>query len=145
LVVRVSTELDTSADAAWNAVKRIDTFRYVTRGVLDYRTAQDTPAELREGMVVRGRLFFFHVLPTWRHEIRVARVDDGTREIRTTESGGPVTKWGHRISIEPRGERARYTDEIEIAAGVLTPLVWLYAQVFYRYRQARWQRLARKL
>jgi hypothetical protein len=28
---------------------------------------------------------------------------------------------------------------------VLTPLVWAYAQLFYRYRQMRWRRLAGSL
>lgn len=30
---------------------------------------------------------------------------------------------------------------VEIRAGVLTPLVWLFAQVFFRYRQMRWRSL----
>jgi hypothetical protein len=147
MIARVSTVLDASPPAAWEAVKRLDTFRYVTRGVLGYRAPDGTPDDLREGMVVRGRLYFFHVLPAWSHEIRVVRVDEDAREILTSENGGPVKNWGHLILVEPGPQpgRCRYTDEIDIRAGVLTPLVWAYAHVFYRYRQARWRRLARTL
>jgi hypothetical protein len=39
----------------------------------------------------------------------------------------------------------RYSDEIEIDAGLLTPLVWLFARVFYGHRQRRWQKVAMRL
>jgi hypothetical protein len=144
LVARVSTSLDAAPSFVWEAVKRLDTFRYVTRGVLGFRVAGD-PGELRKGMVVRGRLLFFHAIPAWMHEIRVLEVDESRMEILTSEGGGPVSNWGHRITVAPAGGRTRYTDEIEIDAGAITPLVWAYAHVFYRYRQARWRRLARTL
>jgi hypothetical protein len=148
VVARVATKLDASADDVWTAVKRLDTFRYVTRGVLGYRLIGGDPGELHEGMVVRGRLWFFHVLPAWTHAIRIVRVDEPGREILTSENGGPVRGWDHRIHVEPLAgepERCRYTDEITIRAGVLTPLVWGYVHVIFRYRQARWRRLARTL
>jgi hypothetical protein len=42
-----------------------------------------------------------------------------------------------------RGEEGttHYTDQVEIQAGLLTPLVWALASIFYRYRQFRWRRL----
>jgi hypothetical protein len=33
------------------------------------------------------------------------------------------------------------TDRIELHAGLLTPAVWLFAFMFYRYRHRRWRRL----
>jgi hypothetical protein len=147
MIARISTDLDAPPAAVWEAVKWLDTFRYVTRGVLGYRVTEGTPDDLREEMVVRGRLYFFHVLPAWTHSIRVVRVDEQAREILTSENGGPVENWGHLIRVQhgPEPGRSRYTDQIDIRAGVLTPLVWAYAHVFYRYRQARWRRLARTL
>jgi ligand-binding SRPBCC domain-containing protein len=146
VLVRVSTVLDASPEAAWRAVKRPETLAHVTRGLLGFRPKGGMPEDWGAGTVVRARLFFFGVLPAWTHEIRVVRVDDAAREIYTNERGGPVRGWNHRITIGPAGpSRALYTDEIEVRAGPLTPLVWLYAQLFYRYRQARWRRLARRL
>ena len=92
------------------------------------------------------RLLFFGFIPAWWHEIHIARLDEAQREIQTAEHGGPVEDWHHRITVDERGPyQSRYTDEIEIRAGLLTPLVWGYAQLFYRYRQWRWRRLARSL
>jgi hypothetical protein len=81
----------------------------------------------------------------WRHRLLVVEVDPTRRLLRSRESGGPVSAWNHDIWLEPAGPAAcRYTDRVEIAAGAWTPLIWAFAQVFYRYRQARWRRLARR-
>ena len=144
--ISVSTELDAPADRVWAQLKKPETLAYVTRGVLGFRPLGEIPDEFEEGWVVRVRLFFFHVVPAWKHEIRIVRLDDGARELYTNERGGPVRKWNHLLRVEPLSEsRSRYTDEIETSAGPLTATVWLYAQLFYRYRQLRWRRLARSL
>ena len=146
MLVRVSTRLPAPADLVWDAVQRTDTLRYVTRGLLAFRLDGEAPERLAEGETYRMRLLFFGFLPAWRHEIRVVRLDHAHREIRTEEHGGPVRAWRHRITVDDEGwGSARYLDEIEIAAGVLTPIVWVYAHLLYRYRQRRWRRLARRL
>lgn len=146
MLVRVSTRLPAPADLVWDAVQRTDTLRYVTRGLLGFRLDAGAPERFAEGETYRMRLLFFGVLPGWRHEIRVVRLDSAHREIRTEEHGGPVRDWNHRITVDDEGwGSTRYLDEIEIAAGALTPLVWTYAQLFYRYRQRRWRRLARQI
>jgi hypothetical protein len=146
VIVRVSTDLDISADLAWETVKQPETFRYVVRGVLGVRQLDEIPEDWGVGLAVRVRLFFFHVIPAWKHEIRIVRIDEAAREIYTNERGGPVRHWNHRIKIESRSAgRCRYTDEIEIRAGPITPLVAGFSQVLFRYRQSRWRKLARRL
>ena len=146
MVVRVTTRLPVRADVAWDTVQRPDTLRYITRGLLGFRIVGDVPEQFAEGETYSMRLLFFGVLPAWRHKIEIVRVDEAAHEIRTEERGGPVRRWRHRITVDAEGWGAtRYLDEIEIEAGVLTPFVWLYAQLFYRYRQMRWRKLARQL
>jgi hypothetical protein len=114
--------------------------------VLGFRPLGTPPDRLHEGDVIRVRLLFFHVLPGWVHEIRILRVDDAARRIETSEAGGAVKTWNHLIAVESDGAgRSRYSDEIEIEAGPLTRAVAAYAQLFYRYRQRRWRKLARTL
>lgn len=43
------------------------------------------------------------------------------------------------------GPRCRYTDRIEMEAGVLGPVLWLGSLVFFLHRQRRLRRLARSL
>ena len=61
---------------------------------------------------------------------------------RALARGALIRRWDHLITIEPAGpRRTRYTDWVEAEAGLLTPLVWAFARVFYAHRQRRWQRL----
>jgi ligand-binding SRPBCC domain-containing protein len=144
--VRVSTELAAPPERVWQMVKKIETLQYVTRGLLGFRPLGPIPAELAAGDVVRIRLLFFHVIPAWTHEIRIVSVDEPGRRIETAEGGGAVKIWNHVITVEPAGPgHTRYTDAIEIEAGVLTPLVRGYAHAFYRYRQRRWRRLIKRV
>lgn len=50
-----------------------------------------------------------------------------------------IRKWHHTITIEPlsKGE-CRYNDEVEVEAGLITPVIWIFAHIFYRHRQKRW-------
>ena len=144
--VRVATELDAPPERVWETVKSPDTLRYVTRGLLGFKGVGPIPERLGEGDVIRVKLRLFHLLPAGPHEIRIVRLDDERRRIETNESGRMAETWNHVIEVEPdRAGRTRYSDEIEIDAGAMTPLVAGYARLFYRYRQRRWRRLARTL
>lgn len=144
MIVTVQTTLDAPPDAVWAAVKTSSAFRYVTRGFMGYSGADRFPAQWQEGATVHTRIWFFHIIPApWMHQLRIERVDDPRREIRSREHGGFITTWDHLIRVEETaGGRTRYIDQIEIRAGMLTPLVGLFAHIFYRYRQARWHKLA---
>ena len=142
MIARIRTDLPTSAERAWRALKKRDTFLYITRGLLGFAGADEWPQEFRQGDTIETRLLFFHLLPAWRHTLHVVGLHEGDRELRSRESGGPIRQWNHTIVIDPVAEdRCHYTDEIDIEAGLLTPLVWVYAHAFYRYRQRRWRRL----
>ena len=53
-----------------------------------------------------------------------------------------IRRWDHTITILPTAAGVLYRDTVVISAGLLTPMVWLFAYVFFRHRQRRWQRLA---
>lgn len=57
-----------------------------------------------------------------------------------------ITRWDHWITVAPdRSGGTHYTDEVEVSAGLLTPLIWSFAQIFYWHRQRRWRELAKSL
>lgn len=146
MIARIETDLPASAEKVWAALLRRDTFLHITRGMLGFRRADRWPERFEEGVTIETRLVFFHLIPGWKHTLRVIQVDEGNMALVSEEKGGPVGRWNHRIWLEPlAGGRCHYTDEIEIRAGVLTPAVWAFAQVFYRYRQRRWRGLAETL
>lgn len=68
------------------------------------------------------------------------------KQLRDNGHSALIEKWDHWISVAPHEKGGtRYQDEVEIAAGVLTPFIWIFAQVFYRHRQRRWRGLSRTL
>lgn len=64
--------------------------------------------------------------------------------IRDNGYSAVIPVWDHTITLTPTQTGCHYEDRIEVAAGWLTPFVWLFAQVFYRHRQNRWRRLVRR-
>jgi hypothetical protein len=141
-----SVELEAAAESVWNAVKTPAAFRTVTRGLLRMPVIANRDGDWQEGETVVGWVFLFGVIPFSRHHLHIARVDDGHRILRSQEHGGLVRLWNHEIEVEPISEsRCRYTDRIEIDAGLLTPAVVAYARAFYRLRQRRWRILAQEI
>ena len=61
--------------------------------------------------------------------------------VRDNGYGSLVRKWDHVITIEQAGDGTLYRDRVTIEAGILTPLVWGFAQILYRHRQRRWRKL----
>lgn len=52
-----------------------------------------------------------------------------------------IRVWDHRVELTEFYGMTRYADVVEVRAGALTPVAWLFAQVFYRHRQRRLNRL----
>jgi hypothetical protein len=143
--LRVSTILPGSASRVWELLLLKDSFLYVTRGVISYTDTDRWPTRLfTEGMTLTTRVRLFGLGPSSPHKVQVVRVDEAQGEIETKESGGLARVWNHRMQVEPvSGVACRYTDTIELQAGLLTPLAWLFAAGFYRYRQRRWRQWLR--
>jgi hypothetical protein len=136
-------ELEATPDLVWQAVKTPAAFRTVTRGLLRMPAIANRDGEWHEGETVVGWVFLFGFVPFSRHHLHIAAIDNEHRVLRSQEHGGLVRLWNHEIEVEPISEcRCRYTDRIEIDAGLLTPAVVAYARVFYRLRQRRWRVLA---
>ena len=91
------------------------------------------------------KLYFLKLIPLGWHTIRLVKMDKKTNTISSQESGLLAQVWNHNISFREVGSgKVSYTDEIEIQAGCLTPAIWLFAHIFYRYRQRRWKVLLKK-
>jgi ligand-binding SRPBCC domain-containing protein len=139
---QVTTILPAPAQTIWEAVKRPATLFHVTRGMLGFSGKQNFPARWQIGQSLQTRLWFFHLLPApFVHKMQVAEVDEARRLIRSHETS-PVYTWDHTIRVDEQNDTTRYTDSIDIQAGLFTWLIWLYANIFYRYRQWRWYKLA---
>ncbi|MHA7652271.1 SRPBCC family protein [Mycobacterium sp. ML4] len=143
--VHVETRLSTSADRVWRAMLSPATFRYVCKGLFAFPALAGRTEQLRQGECGTGWLMAFHVIPAYRHTIEVVDVDEASFTIRTHEYGGILKAWNHTLHVEPLQEGScRYSDTVDIDAGLLTGLVVAMAKGIYRYRQRRWRKLARR-
>lgn len=139
--ISVSTDLPLDAERACTMAQRAAVFRHVVWPAFAVRD-REVPASFAVGAPFAARLWLAGgTLPGWRHEITV--VEQAPTLLRTRERGGLLRAWNHTLRFEPLGDgRCRYTDAVEIDAGVWTRPTAAVAVGLYRWRQRRWRRLA---
>lgn len=144
----VETELDCPPEMVWGEVRRCRLLKEVCAPLVTFAgvPGQELPEVWPAGGTIRVRSYLFGVVPLGTRTLHFDRVDPVAREIATREHDPLVRRWDHIISVRPVGNgRTRYRDEIDIAAGLLTPLVWAFAWCLYHHRQRRWRRVAKQL
>ena len=142
--IHLETELPTSADKVWQAMRHPASFTYVTRGLIGVPALVGRTEPFREGESGTIWLLLFHMIPLSRHTIHLARLDESTRTLSSREHGGILQAWNHRLHVEPAGDqRCRYSDTVDIDAGHLTGIIAATAVWIFRYRQRRWHKLVR--
>lgn len=143
--VRLSTILDVPAERVWAAVRQPRLLDHVAHPLQVFQPIDPPvmPATWADGRyLVRPRMF--GVVPMGEQWIVISAPEQGPIRYRLRDNGHGtlVSRWDHFITIEPiTADRCRYTDEVEVRAGLLTPFVWAFAQLFYRHRQRRWRAL----
>jgi ligand-binding SRPBCC domain-containing protein len=142
MTVTVSTDLSIAAERACELAQKPALLTHVLWPWVTVTPRTPLPDMVAEGDEISIRIRFLGLLPGWTHTLRIERL--GPREIASREHGGPVRAWNHRLTFEPMSSTScRYTDTVEVRAGLATPLVVLFAHLIYRYRQRRWRALAR--
>jgi len=139
----VTSRLDAPASVVWAAALEPATFVFVARRMLRYRPAEGHRGPWRAGDDLRGWTLAFGALPLSRHRLVVDLVDHDEFVLVTSEGGGLVRSWRHRISVRPvDAASCRYRDEVVIDAGRATGPVTFLAAAFFRHRHRRWRQLA---
>ncbi|MCB1389981.1 MAG: SRPBCC family protein [Rhodobacteraceae bacterium] len=130
--IRIESTYAASPDALWAFAKDFTQLAPVSAGSVEFRGLPPDP-------VVRGQVVDFEVKPFYArafkpYRVTMLEVDDTRRRFFSAEEGAGVKSWRHRLSVLPDGAGSRQIDEIEIDAGLMTPLVALMAKRMYRKR-----------
>jgi hypothetical protein len=144
--ITLSTKLACPVEKAWQEVRTVRLLRYVARPLLAFEPVEP-PVWLEDWQAgdYLARMKFLGILPLGKQWLCASfPAVEGGYCVRDNGHGDLARKWDHCISLAPQPDGSTlYTDRVEIEAGLLTPFVWLFAAMFYRYRQGRWRRLVR--
>jgi hypothetical protein len=91
----------------------------------------------------RTRLMLGVLLPIGEHTLDLQLgPEEGPGLVLHDAGYGDLMKvWDHRIHLEDYYGMTRYTDEVEVRAGLLTVPAWLFAYAYFRHRHRRLNRL----
>lgn len=145
--VKISTILPCSPERAWQEVQTTKLLLYIAYPLLIFtpvkpNTFPETWGD--ESYLVRMRVLGF--IPFGEQWIVIKRnVTSEKYELLDDGHSNLIKQWRHLITLERTPEGfTRYTDTVNIKAGLLTFGVWLFANIFYGYRQSRWHKLVSK-
>ena len=87
-------------------------------------------------------LYLFGFIPFGKQAVVITYPNPSNGfSIRDNGHSALIKKWDHAITVESSANGTLYRDRVIIEAGLFTPFIWLFAQVFYRHRQRRWRQL----
>lgn len=142
--VVLETFFDVSASRMFQEVQKTSHFFYITKGMVRFVPLSDLDETWKEGSHVM-KMYLFGWIPFGKQTLHIT-YNAEQREMLDNGKGKFITKWNHLIRVEPVGvDRCKYTDAIEIEAGLLTFPVYLFARCFFRYRQTRWRKRLKTL
>ncbi len=142
MFVRISSQLHCTESELWGNISKQESLKFIAAPILTFIPAGTGACNNRweVGQVYSFKLYFLTFIPLGLHTIKIINVDYNQNSISSHESGLLTPVWNHKISFkEITPGLVNYSDEIEIRAGWLTPFICLFAHVFYRHRQRRWQ------
>ncbi len=142
--VTLSSVFPAAAEDVWQRLQQISTLQYIAKPFVIF-TPLDQDLTWLAGREFRFRLFVFGFIPIGIHVIRIEEFSaDGGYRIQTREHDPFMPVWNHLITLEPMGEKTRYTDHVIMQARCFHGAALLWARLFYRHRQQRWLKLLKK-
>jgi ligand-binding SRPBCC domain-containing protein len=107
------------------------------------------PEDWVDGETYEAQVELLGLIPVARQTIEPRRLEaDGTPgealyRFKDEGSGTLFPTWDHTMTVRETSDGASaYTDEIEVGAGVFTPLVYPIVKLLVAHRHRRWRELA---
>ena len=142
--ITISSCLEAPLDRVWIEVQKPKLLLYVARPLIAFRPV--APSSFPERWEVRDyvvSMAWHDIVPLGRQTIRISypNAPDGSKQMRDNGRSPMLRRWDHLITLEPEGSGTRYTDRVEIEAGVVTPPIASFAESFFAHRHRRWRKL----
>ncbi|MCK0097346.1 hypothetical protein MWU60_17340 [Yoonia sp. F2084L] len=138
--IEITTHLDATPDEIWEEVNKPRLLFFVARPLIRFKPVKprNLPNSWHEEDYLFA-MFWYGFLPLGRQTISISRSTKGqdARVLRDNGHSALIKRWDHLILVQADGNGTRYTDRVEVEAGILTPLVAAFARGFYAHRQRR--------
>ena len=143
--VDISTNLPCKLDDVILHVKSSRLLLYVAKPMVSFVpiTPTQLPQVWTEGTYWVS-LFLFGIIPFGRQAVVISYPSSVPFTLRDNGYSALIRKWDHVITVEPSSNGTLYRDRVTIKAGILTPFIWLFAQLYYHHRQRRWRQLVER-
>ena len=140
----ISSTLNNSAEKIWNKLLNIETLIEICKPMATFKSKiNETEMKWEINKEYIFKLFIYGFLPFGDHKIILKKLDKENKIILSNEYNKIVKIWNHLIIIENLGENEiKYTDEVEIYAGIFTLFTAIWAKLFYKHRQKKWKRIS---
>lgn len=144
--VVVTKSFDCTINEMWQHVQNVSTLVEICKPMARFTSRKgEMPRNWIIGKSYDFNLYLHCVLPVGKHTIMVESMNEQTYEIQSREYNTLVPVWNHLIKFESFDDKSvRYTDEIDLYAGILTGFVAWWSSIFYKHRQKRWEEILRK-
>jgi ligand-binding SRPBCC domain-containing protein len=149
--VSIATTINLPPEDVWQRVQTPELLLHIAAPLIKFSLIEPaTATRFSDGDRFRVGLKLFGILPFGDQwivpSIHVPTDSEWPKRLRDNGYSALITTWDHWITIKPDGQgKTHYRDEVEVKAGMITPFIWLFAQIFYRHRQRRWRQLARRI
>lgn len=132
MAVVLEHHYDAPPAAVWSLATDYAALAEVCAGVVAFRGLPE--GRCQTGQEVHVDVSLFGKMPWQPYEMTVLSCDDAAMELRSDERGAGVKSWRHTLTVRPDAGGAVLRDEIEIDAGLLTPLFRAWARYLYGKR-----------
>ena len=144
--ITISSILDNSSEKIWNKLLDVETLIYICEPLATFKTKEKNLIKWELNKEYVFKLFIYRFIPFGNHKIILEKIDENSKIIISKEHNSIVKIWNHKIRMEDKGENCiKYTDEVELYAGVFTSFVAIWGIIFYKHRQKKWKKIAKML
>lgn len=146
-----STHIALKPEAVWAEVQTAGLLHHIAWPLVCFIPVDDAAFEsFQPGGRYQVKLRLFGMIPLGTQWIVSSLHEAGgtqwPKRLRDDGYSALISKWDHWITVAPdKDGGTRYSDEVEVSAGALTPFIGAFAQIFYWHRQRRWRDFAKSL
>jgi len=137
----ISKVYPVSAQVLWEDILDPSALADSMKGSLTYSGLPTEPVFEGQRIVVSIKRWGWFPMGRWTMD--VVRRDDDRRILESSEFGSLVRNYRHRLEVEHLGDReARYSDHLDLDAGLLTNLMFpTFISMYERRHEQRLKRL----